>query len=54
MLDELAAEQDRENRFEVLLKSFDLHEEHPTHFLSQFITKNLRIFLLKKGLELNP
>lgn len=51
MLDELAAEQDRENRFEVLLKSFDLHEEHPTHFLSQFITKFENIFI-KKGTKI--
>lgn len=37
-----------ESRFEMTLKTFDLHAEHPEHFLSSFQTKFEKIFLEKK------
>lgn len=36
-----------DKRFEMTLKTFDLREEHPDHFLASFITKFERIFLDK-------
>lgn len=41
MLEELK----NETRFEVLLQTTNLREEHPEHFLSQFTTKFEKIFL---------
>ena len=45
-----------DTRFEILLKSRDLRQEHPAHFLSQYTTKFEKIFLAKgtliKALEL--
>lgn len=37
-----------EDRFEVLLQTWDLHQEYPTHFLSQYITKFEKIFMKKE------
>ena len=36
-----------EDRFNIILKTFDLRAEHPDHFLSSFVTKFERIFLDK-------
>jgi tRNA (guanine-N7-)-methyltransferase len=44
MLDELKDEK----RFLMELKTFDLHGEHPNHFLASFITKFEKIFLDKE------
>lgn len=44
MLDEM----ENEDRFEVLLQSWDLRSEAPKHFLASFITKFERIFLDKE------
>ncbi len=47
MLDELTEEKNGEDRFEVLMQTFNLREEQPEHFLSSFITKFEKIFLEK-------
>ncbi len=51
MLDELAEELKENNRFEILMQSFNLREEFPQHFLSSFVTKFEKIFL-EKGIKI--
>jgi tRNA (guanine-N7-)-methyltransferase len=43
----MLAEIEDEKRFSVELKTFDLHQEAPEHFLSSFVTKFEKIFLAK-------
>ncbi len=45
--DWMLAELQEEKRFKMTLKTFDLHSEHPEHFLASFITKFEKIFLGK-------
>jgi tRNA (guanine-N7-)-methyltransferase len=47
MLDKLKDEQ----RFEIIMQSFDLREEYPDHFLASFKTKFEKIFL-DKGIKI--
>lgn len=37
-----------ETRFEVVMQTWDLRDEHPEHFLASFVTKFEKIFLEKK------
>ncbi|MGK0367733.1 MAG: tRNA (guanine-N7-)-methyltransferase [Thermoproteota archaeon] len=45
MLDILETELTTLNRFDVELKSFDLHKEHPEHVLSEYKTKFEKMFI---------